>query len=104
MLAHAADHPRVVQRSSQRTETSDGTGPGGGSRVSAGPTRRSVLATSALAAAGLAAPELGLTACAPRPTAPPKPPPDVVLVRKMITEKETLIARYTGVRDAYPPL
>jgi hypothetical protein len=75
--------------------------------VAADPTRRRVLAAAGLAAL-TAAGTLGTAGCAagqPWPWAtPPKPAPDVGVLRDAITAEDAMISRYTGVIAAFPAL
>jgi hypothetical protein len=69
----------------------------------AGTTRRRVLSASLLTA--LAAGAAGCAAGQPWPWAtPPKPSPDVGVLRDVIAAEESMISRYTAVLAAYPGL
>jgi transposase len=72
-------------------------------RHPAGTTRRRVLSASVLAA--LAA--VGASGCEPQAwpwATPPKPLPDVGVLRDVITAEDALIAKYTAVLAAFPSL
>ena len=73
--------------------------------VAADPTRRRVLAAAGLAAL-TAAGTLGTAGCgAGLPWAtPPKPAPDVGVLKDAIAAEDAMISRYTGVIAAFPAL
>jgi hypothetical protein len=75
--------------------------------VAADPTRRRVLAAAGLAALSVAG-TLGTAGCAAGQSwpwaTPPKPSPDIGVLRDAITAEDAMISRYTGVIAAFPAL